>query len=140
MQGFDILSNLYSSDLTFLGLPDGLSDILVPSHSWTALFWVALCSWFLGILFAFISVTVQKSDVKFWTNLMTQIGFFFGMSHLYLLREDLGLLIVPLPRIYDLVVRFQLLSEVCRRLQRLPQSSKYTSPSTVRATWVCIHS
>lgn len=97
-------------------LQDGLSKILLPPHSFTVLFWIALCSWFIGILSIFISsvFSVENANVKFWANIVAHLGLLLGMGDLYLPREVFGLLITPLSRTWNLVGRVCLLSEICR--------------------------
>jgi hypothetical protein len=67
-------------------LPGGLPDNLKPPPFFTALFWLALWLWFLGMVALFISsvFVIEKAEVKAYASIVVHLFLPFGISYLYL--------------------------------------------------------
>ena len=89
MQGFDIPSNLYSSDISMIPLPTELQNILLPPHYFAVLFWIAFGLWILSIIGILISsvYVVEKHNTKVRASVMAQLALPSGMSDLYILIQ-----------------------------------------------------
>jgi hypothetical protein len=122
-------------------LPKNIPNILLPPAFFTALFWVALLVWALGIVSIYVAriYVIKKYNAHIYADIVTHIFFPIGMSDImggsWITVTDHSI-----TRTWNLVDRVGLLSEGCKRLQRLSRFRRPNSPSTVRANWICIRS
>jgi hypothetical protein len=120
-------------------LPKNIPNVILPPAFFTALFWVALLVWALGTVSIYVAriYVIQKYNAHIYADIGTHVFFPIGMSDI---MGGSWITDHSITRTWNLVDRVGLLSEGCKRLQRLSQFGRPNSPSTVRANWICIRS